>query len=175
MSRIRPIIALLGLALLTACAGYDGRGLKPGESDLAEVLRLMGPPARQWTDADGGSQLAYPRGSAGVHTYMLRIDAAGKLQSIENVLTPERFAVVTEGMQAEEVLRLLGPVDPARGTTYFPARDELVLEWLYCDPWSQRSRFYVLFDGTTRTVRSTMSLNDPECRGRQIDSCWCGH
>jgi hypothetical protein len=174
MTRMRTIAALLASALLTACASYDGRGLEPGRSDHMDVLRLMGPPAQQWDDADGGRQLAYPRGPAGVHTYMVRIDAAGKLASIENVLKEERFAAIKEGMQPEEVLRLLGPVYPVRGTTYFPARDELVMEWLYCDSWSERSRFYVLFDGTTRTVRSTMSINDPECRGRLLDICWCG-
>jgi hypothetical protein len=174
MQRLRMIAGLILLLLLASCASYEGRGLKPGQSGREEVLRLMGAPALQWHEADGGSRLAYPRGPMGLHTYMVSIDAQGRLQGIENVLTVEHFARVEAGMRPEEVLRLLGPVDPARGTTYFAARDELVWEWLYCDPWNRRSRFYVLFDGTARTVRSTMSVDDLECE-RSMIGCWCGH
>lgn len=173
--RLRAFAGWLVLVLLAGCAGYDGRGLRPGQSDEEAVLRLMGPPALRWEDADGGSRLAYPRGPLGLHTYMLRIDRAGRLSSIENVLTPEHFARIEKDMRAEEVLRILGPVDPVHGITYFAARDELVWEWLYCDSWNQRARFYVLFDGSARTVRSSMSLPDPDCLGGDLGNCWCGH
>jgi len=175
MIRPRALAGLLFTLLLTACAGYDGRGLRPGQSGEEEVLRLMGPPALRWEDADGGSRLAYPRGPQGLHTYLVRIDPAGRLLGIENLLTPAHFARVERGMRPAQVERILGPVDPAHGVSYFPARDELVWEWRYCAPWSQRARFYVLFDGSARVVRSTMSLDDPECLGGRLSGCWCAH
>lgn len=173
MSKLCRIAGLLILATLAACAGYGGSGLRIGEADVEAVMQVMGPPAMEWQDADGSRQFAYPRGPAGVHTYMVRIDANGKLQGIENVLAPAHFARIRKGMGPQEVLRLLGPIDPYNGTSYFAARDELVWEWLYCDDWNQLARFYVLFDGTAQTVRSTMSLIDNQCGGWGDRPCRC--
>ena len=47
-------------------------------------------------------------------------------------------------------------------TVYFEARDELVWEWRYCDDWGEPARFNVLFDGTSRRVRSTLSLTESQ-------------
>lgn len=123
----------------------------------------MGPPALEWAHTDGSRRLAYPTGPFGVHTWMVQIAPDGRLERIENVLTEEHFARIKPGMSMEDVLQILGPVAPSGGVTYFERRDELVREWLYCPDWRRLSRFYVLFDGTTGKVRSTMSLMDFEC------------
>lgn len=154
-------------ALLPACAGHGshgGTGLPPGAS-AAEVLRVMGEPALQWQDADGSHRWAYPRGPLGVHTWMLRLDADGRLQGIENVLEPRGFARIARGQSMDDVLRALGPPDPA-GTAYFARRDELVWQWRYCDDFGELAHFHVLFDATTGTVRSTLSLLE-----RHVGSC----
>lgn len=168
--KLLRMISLLLLAGLTACVGQP---LRPGMDYEDAVLRQMGPPVLEWTHADGSRQLAYPRGPFGVHTFMVRIAPDGRLESIENVLTEEHFARVTPGMSMEEVLRLLGPVDPSSGVSYFARRDELVWEWLYCPDWRRLSRFHVLFDGTTGKVRSTMSLIDLECERFWPGGCGC--
>lgn len=167
-------IAILAASLLTACATYSGAGLKPGESRLDDVLHAMGTPAQRWKDPDGSLQLAYPSGPWGVHTYMVFFGPDGRLKRIENVMDPEFFARVRPGMGTEQILRLLGPSEPA-WTAYFPARDELVWEWRYCDQWNEAARFDVLFDGTTKTVRSTMSLTEAQ-RGLCAEGmCLCAH
>ena len=71
------------------------------------------------------------------------------------MLRPEVFARIQPGMTQEQVLRLIGPPQP-HWTQYFKARDELVWEWLFCDNWNQEAFFDVLFDGTSKLVRSTM-------------------
>ncbi len=147
--------------LLAACAGYAGRGLMPGVAGEAEVRAVMGAPAMRWTLPDGGAQLAYPRGPAGFHTYMAFFDAAGRLERIVNVLDSAHFARVRPGMTQDEVLRLLGPSQP-QWTAWFPARDELVWEWRYCDSWNEAARFDVLFDGATKTVRSTLTWTESQ-------------
>lgn len=114
----------------------------------------MGRPAMEWALPDGGRQLSYPRGAASVHSYMVLLDPAGRLVSIRNVMEPSEFAKVSAGMTQGEVLQVLGPSEPS-WTTYFPARDELVWEWRYCDSWGEAGRFDVLFDGTSKLVRST--------------------
>ncbi len=161
-------LAVVLAVLLAACASYSGRGLIAGQSTAEEVIGVMGPPQMQWTDADGGRRLAYPRGPAGVHTFMVLIGPDGKLRRIENVMTPQAFSRIQAGMSKDQVLRALGPPEPS-WTVYFKARDELVWEWRYCNQWGQSARFNVLFDGGSESVRSTMSLTED-----QTGQCWYG-
>lgn len=166
------LLPFISAFLLAACAPYDGAGLRPGESRLDDVLHTMGQPAMRWQDPDGSLQLSYPRGPMGVHSYMLRLDAGGRLQSIGNVMDMKSFARIRPGMVQSEVLYVLGP---AAGSDYYRARDELVWEWRYCDDWNQLARFFVLFDGTQGAVRSTMSLRESQVGSCGFDgSCFCG-
>jgi len=158
-------IALVLSMLLAACASYSGSGLKPGEARLEDVQALMGAPAIRWQDADGSIQLAYPSGPAGFDTFMVRLGADGRLQSVTNVLEPASFAKIQPGMTKDEVLRVLGPPDYSR-TVYFKARDELVWDWRCRLHSATSGRFLVLFDNTSGTVRSTMSQVDHLPSGR---------
>lgn len=151
-----PRALILSASLLLAgCAAYDGGGLKPGAASLEEVHATMGQPAMQWQDPDGSRQLAYPRGPAGPHTFMVRVGPNGKVQSIENVLDEQHLAMIRAGMGKDEVLRILGPSDP-RMTAYFAARDELVWDWRYIAYAGIYMRMMVLFDASSGKVRSTM-------------------
>lgn len=174
MDAMKRILAILLLWSLAACAGYSGRGLTVGQSTLDDVLGVMGVPALQWTEPDGSRRLAYPRGPTGVHAYMVDLAPDGKLLRIENAMAPPTLAQVQPGMDTEAVLRLLGPSVSA-WSAYFAARDELVWGWRYCDDWNQLARFFVLFDGTRRTVRSTMSLREDQAEsyGAERGCCWC--
>ncbi len=162
--RMQLWIALLSSLLLAACASYSGSSLQPGQARLEDVQGIMGPPAMRWQDADGSVQLAYPRGPFGYHTFMARLGPDGRLQSMANVLEPATFARIRPGITKDEVLRVLGPPDPAL-TVYFEARDELVWDWRFCSDFGVASRFQVLFDNTVGTVRSTMSQDDVPLMG----------
>lgn len=166
------LLLLLAAAILSACASYRGRGLTPGVATLPEVLSVMGEPAMRWQEADGAIQLAYPRGPEGPHTFMVHLGADGRLLRIENVLDERNFARIVPGLDQAQVLRVLGPSTP-QWTAYFKARDELVWEWLFCDSGGLLARFDVLFDGTTKTVRSTMAR--PDYRGQDGVVPTCGH
>ena len=126
MSRCLMLLAAL---LLSGCASYGGSGLVVGQSVEGDVMQRMGEPAMQWTNEDGSRLLAYPRGSGG-HTFMVQIGRDGKLDHIENVLSSAGFSRIRAGMNMDQVLRTLGPPNPA-WTVYFKARDELVWEWRY--------------------------------------------
>lgn len=172
MMRLAQAILCL---LLGACASYGGRGLLPGEARLADVLRVMGTPAMQWRNADDSRQLAYPRGPSGVHTFMVRLAADGRLEAIDNVLDATSFAQIQRGMVRDQVLRLIGPSEPA-WTIYYPARDELVWVWRFCSDWNEAARFHVLFDGREGPVRSTMILTEAQlgvCGSGEGGGCWC--
>jgi hypothetical protein len=156
-------------AALYGCVSYDGRSLKPGESTVQDVRAVMGEPAMQWAEPDHSLQLSYPRGPAGFHSYMVYLDPNGRLQRIENVMDPASFYRISPGMSDRQVLRILGPSVPA-WTNYFAARRELVWEWRYCNESSHRARFDVLFDGDSRTVRTSFGRAEL-C---DLDPCLCG-
>ena len=168
-----PLSALLLAAALVfaGCASYGGRGLQPGVDGVAEVVAVMGEPALRWRDPDGSEQLAFPRGPAGVHTFMAHFGPHGRLLRIVNALESAQFARLVPGRDDQaSVLRLFGPPVP-QWTVYYEARDELVWEWAVCDDWNRRARFDVLFDGRTGVVRSSYQL--PDLRGRDGVAPWC--
>jgi hypothetical protein len=169
-ANVKLWITLLSTLLLAACASYSGSGLKPGAARLADVQALMGAPALRWQDVDGSVQLAYPRGPAGFHTFMVKLGPDGRLQSIANVLEDNSFARISAGMTKEQVLRVLGPPDYSR-SVYFKARDELVWDWRYCDIFGRPARFLVLFDGTTGATRSAMTQLEAFGRPRYTGHC----
>lgn len=158
--------------LLSACVSYSGSGLRRGLSTEAEVRAQMGEPAMRWQLPDGGVQLAYPRGPAGFHTWMVFLDGGGRLLQTVNVLDPDHFARVQPGQSEAEVLQLLGP-SPSQWSAYYPARDELVREWRFCSPWGEPSRFDVLFDGSTRTVRTAYAWAESQKSDRPDARALC--
>jgi hypothetical protein len=159
-----------GVLTLCGCVSYSGSALRPGQSTLDEVRATMGEPAARWSNPDGSLQLSYPRGPSGFHSYMVYLDAAGRLQRIQNVMDYDSFYRISRGMSESDVVRILGPSVP-EWTNYFEARKELVWEWRYCNEFSEAARFDVLFDGDSRTVRTSMSHAE-ECIQRS--PCFCG-
>jgi hypothetical protein len=153
------LITLLLTTMLGACASYSGTGLRPGEARLEDVQNLMGQPAMRWQEPDGSIQLAYPRGPAGFHTFMVKLGPDGRLQSIVNVLDEAGIARISAGMTKEQVLHVLGPPNYSR-TVYFKARDELVWDWRFCPNTMNAARLLVLFDGTSGAVRSAMAQTE---------------
>lgn len=172
----RLSVLLLVGGLLSSCASYDGAGRIPADAGLIDVERTMGVPSLRWREADGGETLVYPFGAMGYHTFFVRGDANGRFLSRENVLTMKHFARIQAGMTQEDVVRTIGPPVP-EWTVYFKARDELVWEWRYCDDWNEPARFDVLFDGTSKRVRSTLTSTERsrDAFGRGDRRGWCGH
>jgi hypothetical protein len=104
---VRYVLALL---LLAGCASFDGRGLVPGQSTVADVEAKMGPAADKRVTAAGETVYYYPRLPWGYATYAARISPEGKLIALEQRLTEENIARLKPGAtRAQEVLELLGP------------------------------------------------------------------
>ncbi len=102
------------------------RGLAPGVSTEAEVRDQMGRPETERVYPDGSKRLEYPRGPAGVHTFMVDIDRNGRLKAITQVLTAANFAKIHVGMSEDEVRALLGkPTEIA----VFRLKPETVWSW----------------------------------------------
>jgi outer membrane protein assembly factor BamE (lipoprotein component of BamABCDE complex) len=154
--------AALALAtLLAACAiaPYTPTNVHPGDSQ-EDVLRVMGPPTATYTMADGHRRLEYNRLPAGRHTYMIDLDAQGRVAHWENVLDENHFAAIVAGMTREDVLRLIGP--PTFTSRY--SRPTPGITWLYRFETIQHcTLFEVAFDAATGRVLEGDYPPDPGC------------
>jgi hypothetical protein len=99
----------LSLLLLAGCASFDGRGLAPGQSTLADVERVMGPAAEK-RQVGNETWYYYPRQPFGRKTFVARVAPDNRLVAIEQRLTDENVArVVVNTTRAEQVRDLFGP------------------------------------------------------------------
>ena len=80
MPLCRRPCALLIAVLLAGCAicPYSPGGVPPGAS-RAEVERIMGAPAAVYTMPDGHLRLEYSHMPFDKHTFMIDLDAAGRV------------------------------------------------------------------------------------------------
>jgi len=98
---------LLPAALAAGCASYAPTSTLMGQSADA-VAGELGPPSGRYTLTDGATRLEYAHGPYGKHTYMIDLDAVGRVIRIEQVLTERNFESVRPGHARESVLLLLG-------------------------------------------------------------------
>ena len=148
---MREALAIAVLALAAGCVSYGGYGIEPGADGQAKVRASMGEPAAKFVNADGGFDWAYPRGPLGYDTFMVHFAANGKVTSVEKVLDLPHFARVTPGLDADAVLRIVGP--PGR-TEEFPRQRELVWDYRFMDAWGYSSNFSVVFDAERRVRKA---------------------
>ena len=101
------LLALLSALMLSACAGFGRPALAPGATE-AEVVARLGRPTHVYQEGDA-RLLEYMHGTMGQTTDMARIGPDGRLQSLEQVLTMEKFAAIVPGRtRQEQVLRTVG-------------------------------------------------------------------
>jgi outer membrane protein assembly factor BamE (lipoprotein component of BamABCDE complex) len=96
---------LVAAVLMAGCATTGPGDLKPGAS-ADEIRAQMGTPVASYALSNGGKRLEF-RGS-GARTYMLDVDASGKLVNWVQVLNETNFRNITAGMTREQVLMTLG-------------------------------------------------------------------
>lgn len=159
-SSARRSFALVALAL-SACAGYSPGDLRPGQAE-AEVRTRMGEPTGRYALPDGGSKLEYARGPMGKHTYMIDVDAAGRVRGWEQVLTEPRFDAVKIAEPQAEVRNELGRPSETRvgwrgvGQVWSYRYESLFCRWFQV--W--------LVDGR---VREAAYAADPMCEEARRD------
>ena len=156
------VLSIAAILLAAGCAGYDGRGLVPGQSTESDVEAAMGEPADVQKEANGESVLWYPRLRYGRENYAARIGRDGKLLSIEQRLTEENIARLVRGQsQAEDVRELLGP--PHRADP-FPRMDREI--WTYYMQGFPTWKVLYVQLSPDRVVRELYYMDDPESLSR---------
>jgi len=158
------VAAALGTAALVAACMTGGgayapdRSIVPGTGE-GDVTRVMGPPTSRYALPGGGTRLEYARGPYGRHTYMIDLDAGGRVTRSEQVLTEANFYRVTPGMSQQDVLLLLG----RPGEVFGLARNRgVVWNWRY--PTNDCLWFQVTIT-PEGTVRDAGRGPDPRCNG----------
>ena len=135
--------------------------LTEGESTDQDVRKLFGAPAAV-RDLEGGKGLIYPLGPEGPYTLLIKIDAKGKYQGRDNLLTRANFERVTRGMKELDVLIMLGR--PGR-TEKFPLKQQSSWEWRFIDGATERV-FVVTFDDRGTVVDSAIEEDPRRSGGR---------
>ena len=146
---------LMTAVLLAGCASVSPANLKPGAS--AEDIRAqMGTPRATYALPGGGQRLEF-RGS-GPRTYMLDVDASGKLLSWVQVLNQDNFRNIMPGMTHEQVLMTLGRPDET--STVGRQRDQI---WSYHFQNIECQWFQVPFGSDGRTLTAGARSMTPAC------------
>jgi hypothetical protein len=147
------------LALLALLAGCGHVPPAPGASREA-VLQAWGAPTARHASPDGGERLEYASGPWGRTTWMVDLDATGRVRAATQALTEARFAVFAEqvaGMTPEAVRRELG-TPGERQRVRHPAGE--LWSWRY--PTNDCLWFQVQFGPDDRAVSAGYN-NDPRC------------
>ncbi|MFA7665539.1 MAG: outer membrane protein assembly factor BamE [Burkholderiaceae bacterium] len=146
------------LGALGACDFIASKELRPGESTVDDVRRLMGGPDTIREFADGSKRYEYPRGPAGSQTWMVNIDASGRYQSMYDALAEANLARVRPGMSRDAVRELLGrPAESGRMAGF----EGLVMTWRVQTGPGLTEMFHVEFDAREQVVRVDRSA-DPD-------------
>lgn len=142
-------------AVLGGCTSYGPSRVAPGQS-TEEVTQAMGMPTARYALADGGARLEFARGPFGKHTYMVDVDANGRVRQWRQVLTEANFDAVRAGIPAQELLQTLGTPSHRRGGGWQGGE---VWSWRYQATFCQWFQASVI-DGR---VRDTGYGPDPVC------------
>jgi hypothetical protein len=143
---MKPTFAAVCLLLLAGCAGYGPSDVRNGQT-AEEVARLMGPPTGRYPLAGGAQRLEYARGPMGRHTYMIDLDAAGRVTGWTQVLNETNFNALPTGITREELLLRLGRPSE-RFYIHWQKRDV----WAYRYPINECQWFMVSLDRDQRVV-----------------------
>lgn len=160
MRLFRPV-ALLGscmvaAAVLLGCASYGPQDLAPGASK-AMIVQRLGPPSMEIMGQQGVSRLVYARGPWGRHTWMLDMDAQGRLLRWHQALVVEEMMKLPPGMAVHEILFRIGP--PAQRQPRGLKPGQL---WSYRYPTNDCLWFQLELDERDLLVVAGTSI-DPQC------------
>lgn len=135
MFRLTTIVLLGALSALSAgCINMSSPAkLAPGAGPDA-IRQQLGEPTGRYALADGAQRLEYARGPYGRETWMLDVDAQGRLVKASQVLVESNFATIKAGMTRDEVLQRIGR--PSK-LGYVGWQKQTVWNYRYASPFCQ--------------------------------------
>jgi outer membrane protein assembly factor BamE (lipoprotein component of BamABCDE complex) len=147
--------AVLALAL-SACAGYGTGSLRGGET-ADQVIANMGRPTARYA-RPGGERLEFARGPMGTHTFMVDLDAAGKVTTWRQVLTMADFAQIKPGLSRDDVLMRIGT--PGEVSHIYFHHHRVLWSYRYETPLCEW--FQIEIDDSGKVIEAAYPI-DPRC------------
>lgn len=155
--RPRLIAAALSALLLTTACSVLRPVLPTAGQDEAAAVAALGRPTARYAMPDGATRLEFARGPLGRETFMVDLDAQGRVTQAEQVLDLWHLRRVSDGMDREALLRLLGrPGDRQR-------------EYMNRETWYWRYAnndclvFAVTLSAQGRVIHGGGVMPDPRC------------
>ncbi|MEY2688937.1 MAG: hypothetical protein RL375_3135 [Pseudomonadota bacterium] len=141
-------------ALLASGCAWGPVGV-PAGAGTDELIKTSGQPVAR-LERNGQQRWEYGSGSFGKFTWMVDLDAAGKVKSVEQVLTEASFAQIRAGQKADDLRWALGKPSELRGA------------WRGAQLWSYRydtqfCQWFVVTVESTGEVRDAGYTPDPMC------------
>lgn len=171
MKTARCAWALAAALAVTGCASYKPQDIRAGQTE-AELQQLMGKPTGRYTGPNGQTRLEFASGPYGRTTWLVDVDAAGKVLDWGQVLNEGRFAFVQqnfEGKDKDWLRYTLGRPGEVRGGGWQGGQ---VWSWRYPTNecfWYQVS---ILDSGMLRDGGAYGT--DPRCDPGSVGSSWGG-
>ena len=107
MTKLRIFLLLCIAGVLAACARPGS--FVPQQSTITDVRAGMGSPTDIRFDQNGDELWEYATGPRGTETYLFRFGKDGRVQSVTQLLTEERFAKIAPNQSTKSDVRdLLG-------------------------------------------------------------------
>lgn len=159
----RSVPATVAGAIVFALAGCAPVPPAPSQPREA-VLAAWGPPTGRHALPGGGERLEYASGPFGRTTWMVDLDAAGRVSASTQVLNEAHFAEFqgrAPGMSRAELLRTLGRPGQVQGAGL---RGGELWSWRY--PTNDCLWFQVTLDTAADRVRDAGYGIDPRCDAR---------
>jgi hypothetical protein len=153
---MRKLLPLAFLAALGGCVS-DQIATLPAGTRSEEIARQFGAPTLVRREGEGQTW-EFAQGPRGVKTFLVHLDAAGQLRSVEQVLDETHFAQVRAGASPEEILKLLGRPG---GEWSYPVVGEKIWSYRYLDTPVRPMFFNVHFDLGNGLVKTTSRSLDP--------------
>lgn len=158
--RVRHVVWLGAVLLMTACATPGAGSASPGESASA-VRQRLGAPTAEHALADGQRRLEYSGGTFGRRTLMVDTDAQGRVVRAENVRDEAHFNQVKAGLSQDQLRSQLGEPSRIWGVAY---RGQTVWSYRYENPFCQIFNVGLSPQGV---VEDTSYGPDPVCEDRE--------
>lgn len=158
--RLPAWATLMPLLALVACAGPQTLRVSPGQTE-ADMIAAMGQPTGRYPLPQGAQRVEYAKGPYGRVTFMIDLDASGRVKAADQVLTRQNFGKVVPGMSTQEVLMLLGR--PGDRAPEFQNRE--TWSWRYETYDCLWARITIGPEGRTRS--GVAYLEDPRCDASQ--------
>lgn len=154
------VAVALAAALLAACTGfpYGGYPIAPGTTRDA-ILAHNGPPTRVVPLPAGGERMIYSLQPDGQQTWMVDVDAGGKVARAYQALTFENFNRIQPGWTMADIEREFGPPARIDGVSSWNGP---VWTWRWRDIANADMFYYVYFDerGIVQRAHQGMELRN---------------